>query len=128
MAFNAGQVVESLDFDFRPYVNAHGTIAEPTDDQVRKMNLALRDATLAVTGQDVDPEDRAAMARAFGKLTDEQLRAMEAANVAAIAIVTGTAPAAGDLDGLPFRIKREFIKWLIRELNDPEGSATATKP
>lgn len=128
MAFKAENAVEALDWDFRPYVKAHGTTPEPTDDQVQKMNKALRLATIAVTGEDFDPENRAEMARVFGKLTDEQLSAMESANLDAIEIVTNGCPSREQINGLPFRHKRLYIKSLVKDLNDPEGSATATNP
>ena len=127
MAFDAGNVVEALDWSWRPYVDLSGTVPEPTDDQVRKMNAALRQASVAVTGEDFDPEDRKALARVFGKLTDAQLKEMEAANLRAVAIVTRDSPSLEQLQAAPPRVKRAFIKWLIRELNDPEGQATATK-
>lgn len=128
MAFKAEGAVEALDWDFRPYVNAHGTTPEPTDEQVRKMNQALREATMAVTGKDIDPTDRVALARIFNKLTDEQLKAMEDANLDAIGIVCGDNPARKQIEGLPYRYKRLYIKSLIQDLNDPEGQATATTP
>jgi hypothetical protein len=121
MSFNADLVVEALDWDLRPHVDAHGTIPEPSDDQVRRMNAALRDNLVKVTGDDFDPNDKAATLKIFGKLSDAQLREMEDANLEAIGIVTGGMPSIDLIQQLPFRVKREFIKWIIRELNDPEG-------
>lgn len=121
MAFKAETAALALDWDFRPYVKAHGTTPEPTDAQVRKMNAALRASTLAVTGDDFDPDDRAAAARIFAKLTDEQLAAMEESNLDAITVVTGDCPSREQIDQLPFRIKRAYIKSLIQDLNDPES-------
>lgn len=128
MAFDAGKVVEALDWSWRPYVDLSGTVPEPTDDELRKMNAALRDATVAITGEDFDPEDRKALNAAFSKLTDDQLKANQAANLEAVAIVTKNSPSLEQLRKAPARLQREFIKWLMRELNDPEGQATATKP
>ena len=130
--FKAEFVVESLDYDFggipgRPELGKiKGVIPEPSDEQVRKMNNALRAAVVSVAGEDFDPSDRTAAARIFGKLTDDQMAAMEHENIAAISIVTQDSPSAEELNQLPYRYKREFVKWLIRELNDPEGSATGT--
>lgn len=121
MGFNASKVVEELAWDFRPNVDAHGVIPEPSDDQVRRMNAALRENLVKVTGDDFDPKDKAATLRIFGKLSDTQLREMEDANLEAIGIVTGNSPSIDLIQQLPFRHKREFIKWIIRELNDPEG-------
>lgn len=131
--FKAHEVVEALTYDFggidgRPdLASIRGVVPEPSDQQVRKMNAALRDAIKSVTGTgDFDPTDRVAAARIFGKLTDEQLAAMEDANLAAIGIVTQDSPSVEQIQRLPFRYKREFIKWLVKELNDPESQATAT--
>lgn len=128
MAFSADRALEALDYDFRPYVKCHGTIAEPSDDQVHAMNAALRDAVVALTGEGFDPEDRAAAAKVFASLTDEQLRAMDAESVNAVAHVTGLNPSPEDIAALPYRIKRAFIGWLTMEINDPEGRTTATRP
>lgn len=128
MAFDVGKVVEALDWNWRPYVDLSGTVPEPTDDEVRKMNGALRDATVAITGEDFDPDDRKALGAAFGKLTDDQLKANQAANLAAIAIVTKNSPSLEQLQAAPARLQRAFVTWLMRELNDPEGQATATTP
>lgn len=128
MGFTAETVVEELAWNFKPYVDAKGITPEPSDDTVRKMNTALRDAVKKIAGEDFDPTDRIAAGRIFAKLTDDQLAAMESDNVAAIAIVTGTNPSAEQIDALPHRHKREYIRWMIKELNDPEGKATATSP
>lgn len=126
MAFKAEDAVEPLNWDFRPYVDAHGTTPEPSDGQVEAMNKALRDATVAVTGEDFDPDDRKVMARIFGKLTDVQLKAMATANLDAIILVTGDCPSRKQIDGLPFRFKQLYMKSLVRDINDPELPATAT--
>jgi hypothetical protein len=128
MAFDAGKVVEALDWSWRPYVDLSGTVPEPTDDEVREMNSRLRAATVKVTGENFDPEDRKALTKAFSKLTDEQLKKMDEDNLAAIAIVTKNSPSLEQLKKCPPRVKGPFIRWLIQELNDPEGRATATKP
>lgn len=120
MAFNIG-AVEELAWDFRPHIDSAGVIPEPSDDQVRRMNKALRENLVKVTGDDFDPTDKAATLKIFGKLTNEQLQEMEEANLEAIGIVTANNPSVDVIRQLPFRYKREFIKWIIRELNDPEG-------
>lgn len=121
MAFDAGKVVEALDWDLRPYVDAHGTVPEPSDDQIRTMNTRMRDLTLAVTGDDFDPDDRQAAMRAFGKLTAEQLEKMNEDQLDAVAVITGDSPSRDTLAETPPRVRAKFVQWLMNELNNPEG-------
>lgn len=128
MAFDAADAVKALDYKFMPYVDAKGVTPEPSDDQIRKMNIKLRSAVTAVTGEEFDPEDRKAVAAAFGKLTEDQLAKIDEHTLDAIVVVTGSQPSRDEIAALPYRIKRKYIASLIGDLNDPEGSATATSP
>ena len=128
MAFDAGKVVEALDWDLRPYVDAHGTVPEPTDDEIRTMNDRLREITVATVGADFDPTDRTAALKAFASLTAEDVEKFADAQLDAVVVVTKDSPSRETLAGTPPRIRMKFIKWLMQELNDPEGLATATTP
>lgn len=126
MGFLAEDAVEPLWWNFRPYVDADGTTDEPSDEQVRQMNLALRDSTKRVTGEDIDPEDRRAVARAYNRLSDDQLRQIEDETVGAIVHVTVLSPTREQIEALPFRLRRKYIRSLLKDINDPESEASDT--
>lgn len=121
MAFDAGKVVEALDWSFRPFLDASGTVPEPTDDEIRKTNAQLRDITLAVTGEDFDPDDRRAAMQAFSKLSENDLEKFSDEQIDALAIITKDSPTRDQMAQCPPRVRAKFMNWLLSELNSPEG-------
>lgn len=121
MAFTAADTVEELAWDFRPYLDAHGVTPEPTDEQIRRMNRGLRDAVRTATGHELPEDDDKTLLKAFNALSDKQLAAIEEANIAALAHVTGDSPSVEQLKACPQRIRRAYLRSLIRDLNSPEG-------
>lgn len=121
MGFTAADAVEELAWDFRPYCDAHGVTPEPSDEQIRKMNRGLRDAVRTATGHELPEDDDKALVKAFNALSDKQLAAIEEANIAAVAAVTGDCPSLDTLRACPQRIRRAYVRSLIRDLNSPEG-------
>lgn len=108
MGFNAASAGASLDWDLRPYVDAHGITPEPS----RK---ALNDAVKAINElqklEDVEDNDEA---------LDEGL--------AAIAELTQDKPSAAQLRELYDVAPRKFwhfLGWLIGAMS-PEGGSSAT--
>lgn len=126
MAFNAEIDVPKLDWNFAPYLNASGVVPEPTDDEINDMNAALRKVTSGLLGEDFDPTDQKSMARLAAKVTDDQLTEMKTAQIDALTIVTKNSPSKADLASIPPRVRMAFVKWLLGELNDPEGGKAAT--
>lgn len=121
MAFDAGKVVEALDWSFRPFLDISGTVPEPTDDEIRKTNAQLRDITLAVTGEDFDPDDRRAAMTAFAKLSEGDLEKFSEEQIDAMAILTKDSPTREQLAACPPRVRGKFMSWLLTEINSPEG-------
>ena len=121
MGFTAADAVEELAWDFRPYLDAHGVTPEPTDEQIRRMNRGMRDAVTKATGIALDDDDQAGLLKAFNALSDKQLAAIEEANIDAIVHVTGDSPSRDTLVACPLRIRRLYMRSLIKDLNDPNG-------
>lgn len=121
MGFTAADAVEELSWDFRPYYDAHGVTPEPSDVQIRRMNRGLRDAVKTATGSELPEDDQQALVKAFNALSDKQLAAIEEANIDAIVHVTGDCPSKDTLLACPLRIRRLYVRSLIRDLNSPEG-------
>lgn len=129
-AFSAENVVEPLAWDFAPYVNAKGTIPEPTDRQIaeflsgikRVVKEAEADADLP---QNVDATDPAAVLSALDALDPE--KTVEAAGKmgAVYAGLCSGTPSAEQIMALPMRVRTIFFSWLQDEVMNPEAVAPA---
>lgn len=142
--FIAAESVESLEFDFRPWVQSNGTIPEPSSKKVSEFMKTLSNIYRAEyerarkasrteaepkgrtkkTKQEVDSEAIQRMMEEIDGDVQEQAseRLFEAISEVCSGVVT-----VEDLTGLPFRIVRSFSGWLVGELQNPEGSTPATK-
>jgi hypothetical protein len=151
--FNAGTVLESLDFDFTAMAeppnsiaelaDAKGTIKEPTALQVqtymqslaREMQRQRREARAALAAAEkaeadgTEPPDE----------TDEQLTVLADADkkkadaarrreAAMVSRLCSGFPGTEMLLLLPHRIANEFGAWLIKEVTDPEAVTGAGSP
>jgi hypothetical protein len=43
MGFDASKIIEKLDYDFRPYVNASGTTPEPSEKQITEFQYKAKE-------------------------------------------------------------------------------------
>lgn len=125
MGFKADKVVKKLEWDFRPFLDEHGTTPEPTDDQVIELQEQQR-ANLESLG--VEVTDEKSIVEAMAKLTDAQMRDIMASTITAVAKCASQDPSEEVLRELPFRIKQAYFGWFMGELFDPESVAGVTKP
>ncbi len=128
--FVADGVVEALDWDFRPYVNAHGTIPEPTDKQIAAflsgMKAVFKEAK-ADLPQDIDLEDPGMLLGAIDSLDPEvQIRAMSKVAVVYAALCSDT-PTEQEISKLPMRVRTIFFNWLQQEVMAPEAATGGGK-
>jgi hypothetical protein len=140
MGFDAGSIVEPLNYNFdtlarmKEYTNpdgtsmfpelvgVYGTTKEPSDEAVQKMQRAFIDATKGLNpAEDVDPEDRRAVAKALNDLPREAFAKAEEDILNALAELCQGSPTRDQLAALPYRQKREYIKWLQGQLMNPES-------
>jgi uncharacterized protein YgbK (DUF1537 family) len=137
--FDAGAVVEALDYDFTYFhkidpehyailAHAKGTVPEPSDEMVQRLQKRMSEATADMIPDGVDPEDRVAMIKAMAAMPEDKFQKSEAGILDALAELTAGNPTREQLNILPFRVKRKFIQWLTKQLMDPEPSAVGTTP
>jgi hypothetical protein len=128
--FDAGAVVEALDYDFRKAgVKAYGTIPEPTDMMIGEFLKDLRDLVKQAEGvadmEEVDQTDPAAMLQALNSLNPDKFVEMLAATSAAYGKLCQERPTADEIQKLPLRVRRHFFDWLQKEVISPEAEPAA---
>lgn len=118
MGFVATEAVEELSYDFRPFVEAHGTIPEPTSKQVEAFRQAVGNT---VAGLGLDAEDLQT-----GKIGFEQVGLLmdkagevEQGLLNAVADLTGIANSV--INKLPYRIQAAFSGYIVGEFLRPEA-------
>lgn len=131
--FNAGAVVEKLEYDFSAFGGGSGVIAEPSDKLLGDFMAGLKDiAALAqklVPDLDGIPDDPAPadIAVVLDQLdTDSYVQVMEKMAALHSALCSGT-PAEEDILRVPPRIRMLFYGWLQREVMNPEPLPGAGK-
>lgn len=123
--FKAEGVVEALDYDFRPYVNASGTIKEPSDRQIADflatVKTVIKEAQEEGGGlPDVPGDDPAALLQAMDDLDPEIVTRLMAKMTSAYSALCSGKPTATQIASLPMRIRQVFFNWLQSEVMSPE--------
>lgn len=130
--FDAGELVEALDYTFRPYYTGpqcEGTVPEPSDKQVGKFLHGLKDTmseAARLTELTAEAEnDPAVMLDALNQLTgDEFVKIMEQMCDMFGDLCSGK-PSGATLRKVPIRPRRLFFEWVQQEVLNPEGSPGA---
>lgn len=154
--FDAGEVIEPMDWDFTRYKAGKGTVPEPSDVEterfLRKWRLlvvqvvsAAEIAANEMIDQEIEQRKQEALARVEGKpikvpTIAEALELMKQVDVSDTAPEIADAmadlvskfcknkPSKAQLLKLPNRIRGAFYGWLIGQVTNPEFSAVVTKP
>jgi len=128
--FDAGAVVEPLDYDFttvRGYTrkSAKGTITEPNDEKIATFIASLRDmmkgaeAIVGTGGVDIMVDPTAF----FGQLDSydpEKLLGVFRGMAEAFSALCSGKPSAEEIMDLPLRVRVKFFAWLQQEVVSPE--------
>lgn len=122
MGFTAEGAIAPLDFDFRPFVDAHGVTPEPSAEQLRRFRYQLREVSGAATEGAKDVAERLA------GMSEEEFAARDEEFLDALAGVTSGAPSREQIAALPARYQQAYTGSLIGDLFNPEASSAATKP
>jgi hypothetical protein len=134
--FDAGAVVEPLDYDFTtvrgyPHRKARGTIAEPNDEKIAAFIASLRDmmqAAGSIVG-DGGSADIAIDPTAFlGQLDSydpEKLLGVFRGLATTYADLCSGQPSAEEIMDLPLRVRVRFFAWLQQEVVSPEAGTGA---
>ena len=121
MGFSAESAVEPLDYDLRPYVDAQGTVPEPTHEQVQALFKALRELVVAAG---VDPgASRDEVIQAFADIPEEQQKAQSDATMQAIVDFCQGSPSKQEIEALPYRPLNAFLGWLVGQFAGELGKA-----
>jgi hypothetical protein len=144
MGFKAADAVKALDYDFRPFVDAHGVIPEPSTDRVERFFKDLRQMANEVRSlmgvaekvQDGEISDQDA-ADVVASMDDSTIANMQEHLIDAVAglcggdrddegnwIKDGT-PTREQIAELPYRVLATFNAWIGGELR-PEQPKPAT--
>lgn len=137
MAFDAADQVEPMDYNFDTIAKAYpgrypllegvsGTVPEPSDEAVQHLQHRLTTATKGLIPDGIDTTDRTALALALREMPEGLFRDAEESVIDALAELTAGSPTREQIAALPFRIRRNFVRWLQKELMDPESSTAAT--
>lgn len=130
-AFKATEAAEALDYDFRPFYDEQGAVAEPSDDQVSEFYAAMTSTIKDGLGEDdprllgVDLTDPEQVGKLYLKLTADDHRKMYARMLEVHAAVTGDKPSREALEALPYRVRQAWYGAVQGWLR-PESSAPAT--
>lgn len=130
-SFNAGTVVEPLEWDFTKYKAGKGVTPEPSDEQLSAffkamMAAAQTEGTAELQAITDAGEDQEKMLAAIAALPEDALSGAKAMIAPYAALCSGS-PSEAQLAKLPPRVRFAFFTWLSGELR-PEASAGAGKP
>ena len=136
--FDAGDVVEALDYDFTKAgikgAAARGTVPEPTDAAIGRFLDGLKNLYeksqkdgLAAEGLDetASPDQ---MLAALNSITGDAFVTFMADTAALFSELCGGHPATETLLQMPMRVRVEFYAWIQGEVVNPEagpGAGTA---
>jgi hypothetical protein len=127
--FDAGVVVESLEYDFtKAGVKAKGTIPEPTDEQIGQFLGGLRELARKaseVGDLEVDDTDPAAMLGLLNSLDPVKFVEVLSSTSEVYAKLCSDRPTAEQISALPLRVRYKFFGWLQSEVVSPEAGPGA---
>lgn len=125
--FDAGNVVEPLDYSLRPHVDKAGTIREPNDRQIADYLAGYQQMIKDYRGQLPDElvaggnPDVGAVLDAATELDAEIIVRLNAEVAALVAGLCSGDPSKDDILGLPPRIRGMFCAWVQKEVMSPEA-------
>lgn len=117
-AFDAGDVVERLDWSFKPHVDAEGTVPEPSTEKVG----AFFDQLRIILDRPVDETEDKTVQSVVAYLTEMSANEMLAADeklIAAYADLCGDSPNADQIRALPHRQRQAFFGWITGQVVNP---------
>lgn len=132
-SFNAGSVVDPLDYDFTAFNGGKGTIAEPTDAQVGDFMQGMRDLMreareiTGAAGVDMSDATLAELGVALDQLDSEVYQDFARKMGRLHAGLCGAQPTYEDIMAVPVRIRNLFFAWLSGEVMNPEAKSGAGK-
>jgi len=122
VSFTAAEAVPAETWDFRPHVDAHGTIPEPPDEELKQFQRGLLELS-----DDVRAERKARGDDTEVALTEQydlSEKQWARATDLVVALCAGS-PTREQIEGLPGRVQTAFLQHVIG-LYGPEVSSGVT--
>lgn len=130
-SFDAGNIVEPLDYDFTKFGGRKAEIPEPDEELVIEMYAEMDALTKEVAASFVElPENPSAqdLVGALNLVTmSEAYKPMLEGMTKIYAKLCSGSPSEDELKQLPPRIRGLFFQWMAQQMR-PELSAVDTKP
>jgi len=134
MGFDAGAVVEPLDWDFTKFDAGKGTIPEPTDAQIDRLFKDIAGMSKEIMSKAGLPEGEATpeeLLAALANLPDDVdfgIGDMMKTMSKIFAKLCTNQPTQAQLMKLPLRIRMRFFVWLAGELRPEDFGPASTSP
>lgn len=126
--------LDSLDWDFRPFIEAHGTIEEPSIQRVTQLQKTFQSVFAKALEAEKDAIEQGntneadVLARQIQALTSEEGDEIMKRVIKSVGIVCNGSPSVEQIQKLPWRGRQAFVGWVVGTFLNPESSATvATK-
>lgn len=122
--FQAEGVVEALDWDFNPYVQASGRIPEPTDTQIGDFLAGIKAVVKEVESDipsDIDLTDPTALLTAMNDLDPAKMIEQMGKMCAVYSAACSGTPTVEQIQALPMRVRTIFFNWFQGEVMSPEA-------
>ena len=127
--FDAGAVVESLEWDFTAAgVKAKGIIPEPSDAAIGRFLDGLKNLytkAQQLVGGDLEDASPDEMLEALSSLSGEAFVTFMADTAGLFAELCGNKPTKEQLLSLPLRVRAKFYGWIQMEVVNPEAGTGA---
>lgn len=134
MGFDASKPgIPKLDYDFRPYVNASGTTAEPSEDMVYDFQFAVKDAAKMLDKEgfeDFDPNDQEQVMKFMNELTRDDMKKINKTIFSALSELTQGRPSFEEMMTLSekaYRLGQAYMGSLMGDIMDPKSAKNVTK-
>lgn len=130
--FNAGDLIEALDFTFMPYADIEGVITEPNDRQIAEFLHGLsrimdHSREMAVETGNVDEKDPVAVLLAMDRMEPDKYVDIFRQYAELYSALCSGFPTPDQFLSVPLRARNLFFTWLRNEVLYPEA-ATAAGP
>lgn len=112
--FKADEVVQKLEWDFRPHVDASGVVPEPSTEKVGTFFSQLSDILDRPEGEKVD-----SVVGYLASMSVEQMSLVDDKLLAAYADLCSDCPTAEQMRALPHRQRQAFFGWITGQVTNP---------
>jgi hypothetical protein len=123
-SFVLADELDEINYDFRPYVDASGTVPEPSDKQIEKFREVLLSIFEPILSKNGGSFDKANIAEAVSQLSEEEMKESAKAQdklLHAIASLCSNQPSFAEIKKLPWRGQRKFMGWVFGVFLNPKS-------